>query len=126
MTGTPTLYHYTCSHGHRALLACRTVRPAAQTAPAQVAGSPLAHLAWFTDLTPPDPWTLGLTAVHITCDRTRYRWRVDPAERPPIGWGRVRNGFARPLLDALETENRAEPAHWWVATWPIRVTYDPI
>jgi hypothetical protein len=126
MRPPPVLFHYTCQHGHRALLSARTVRPAVQIAPLQVAGTPLAHLSWFTDLSPPDPWALGLTNVHITCDRTRYRWRVDPTERPPIGWGRLRNTLPRTILDGLEAEPRAEPAHWWVATWPVRVTFDPI
>lgn len=125
VSAVPALFHYTCRHGHRALLATRTVLPADQHAPALV-GQPLAHLAWFTDMTPADPWALGLTSVHIACDRTQYRWRVTPSERPPVRWGYLRNTLPRTILDDLETEPRAEPAHWWVATWPVPVAHDPI
>lgn len=127
----PTLYHYTCHHGHAALRRTRTVLPAAQHSPRAIARAggdlrALAQLAWFTDLEHPEAWALGLTAIHITCNRSAYRWEVDPTDRPPIGWGRVRNAFGRPVVDALEGGPGAQPARWWVATWPIRVTYNPI
>lgn len=134
MVKTPPLFHYTCRHGHGALQQSGVVLPAAQHSPKHVRQAALsreawtlANLAWFTDLDHPEAWALGLTSVHIRCNRSAFRWAVDPtSEHLPIRWGRVRRAFSRPFLDALEGYPGAQPARWWVATWPVSVTYQPL
>ena len=131
MKPPPELFHYTCQHGHAALSRTRTVVPVTTHTPTAAVLLPpelaaLAALAWFTDLTPPDPYALGLTNKTIPCDRTEYRWRVTRTDRPPIGWGRVRAHMSGAVLDGLEAYPGAEPARWWVASWPVPVTFDPI
>lgn len=135
MRAPDALYHYTCHHGQAALrthpvvLPAKVHTPAAFTQPAALSPiiQAMGSLAWFTDMADPDPWALGLTKNHLGCDRTRFRWRVTNTPRPPIRWGRVRATFPPGALNALElTDAGAQPARWWIATWPVLVTFDPI
>jgi hypothetical protein len=130
----PTLYHYTCNHGHRALSAGGQVKPPAlflsqrQLALADTAFMVLTQLAWFTDLAQPQPDALGLTRHSIHCDRTAYRWQVaDGLEHRvlPIRYGVLRGTLPRLIRDSLELAHGAQPRHWWVSGWAVPVTYAP-
>lgn len=119
------LYHYTCTHGRKALGDLGDVVPAAYLEPA-LAGGFLSRLAWFTDLATPDRGALGLTMNLTTCDRTRYRYRVTIKPSIAAGlrpWTDVRRLYPRDLVRDLETAP-ADPAHWWVADRPVPVIYE--
>lgn len=116
------LYHYTCSHGRRAIGDIGEVLPPVLLRP-DLSFPPFGILAWFTDLTIPDRGALGLTSTLTRCDRTRYRYRVtaDPSSLRP--WVAVRHLFPSLLVDMLE-ETPADPARWWVSDLPVPVRYE--
>lgn len=123
------LWHYTCDHGHQALLNGPTLLPGAQVPgyPQERLDSPmgvLALLSWMTDLEQPDADALGLTMRTIGCDRTRHRWRVLQPDRA-LRWGRVRSQIEPWVLDGLELKGGAQPVHWWVSQRPIAVEHAP-
>lgn len=119
---TDTLWHYTCVHGRAALGKGGTLVPAALQRPdiadvVNPAARALMEMVWATDLCPPDPYALGLTAATIQCDRTAFRYAVPAAAF--LHWGRVRHNVHPALVNALELAYMAEPAHWWVAWGPV-------
>lgn len=101
------LYHYTCNHGLNGIIADRKLMPNPHPW--------LGHaLVWLTDLDTPDRAALGLTAEHITCDRTENRVTVTytPIIRPWVEWAKW---ATVPYLvrDMLEGGGGL-PMHWWV------------
>jgi hypothetical protein len=101
-----------------------------QTAPLGALFTVLTKLAWFTDLDEPVADVLGLTSRMTYCDRTQYRWQVDAPPGDvrgllPVPYGSIRRRLNVFIRDSLELSPGAEPAHWWVATWPVPVTYAP-
>lgn len=93
----PTLWHYTCDHGHAGLGQGGLVLPGVDLGGPLRGNVWLSALSWFTDLDAPIRDGLGLTMRLARCDRTRWRYRVtDRANvRPwlpergrccPLGW----------------------------------------
>lgn len=115
------LYHYTCDHGHALIGEDDVVVPATHQS-GEAIGTP-GEYAWFTDLSVPIREALGLTSTILACDRTAHRYRVTDAAGI-IPWTAVRRVYRWGL--ALELAPRARPAHWFVATEPVAVVYDPI
>jgi hypothetical protein len=104
-----TLWHYTCDHGHDAILNDGgTLRPNLR-APVP--------LLWLTDLLEPARDALGLTSRILDCDRTEHRYRIDnPVDVLP--WSAVRLRYRPTLVAGLETAPGAQPEHWYVTTTP--------
>lgn len=119
MTLPTALYHYTCDHGHNLIRGT--------VVPADILGryaNDGPHIyAWFTDLAHPNRDALGLTSRILTCDRTRWRYRVTDA-RDLIHWTHVRRDH--PWSEVLESAPGARPMHWWVSRHPVPVTLDLI
>jgi hypothetical protein len=124
----PTLWHYTCSHGHHGLgYETATLLPAASLALAhqreQLPES--GHLVWLTDLDRPLREPLGLTSYLLRCDRTAYRYRVtDPTSCEP--WHVVARKMPKHVRMELEQALGAMPAHWWVSFLPVPVVFNPV
>lgn len=126
-----TLWHYTCDHGQKALSGRGLLLPPFDQQPDlvdEVANADLVvllSLIWMTDLPAPDRLGLGLTSYAITCNRTRYRYRVtDAADAVPY-WAMAHSFGARFRAD-LESAPGARPSRWWTSTRPVPVVYDPI
>jgi len=124
----PTLWHYTCHHGHLALGQAGSLIPPLALGARYDALPPwardLGYLVWATDLGNPWPEPLGLTRHLGGCDRTEYRYRVtDPAALTPYldTWRTLDPRLARTLVMA----DGAMPRHWWVSRDPVPVAYDP-
>lgn len=85
-------------------------------------------LIWLTDLDYPKREALGLTMHAIANDRTEIRYRVtQPVAKPqPIAWMKFRRHLDPRLVEDLELAPGAMPAHWYVATAPVRVQFDPL
>lgn len=125
-------WHYTCDHGRNAIgdhgyvVGISTHTPqAARVLVEQGWPAVWADLTWFTDLDVPFRDALGLTSTSIRCDRTRHRYRVTDVF-PLRRWlgSQVRRELDPRMVDELERHGLA--AHWWIATQPVPVTYDPI
>lgn len=115
----PTLYHYTCDHGHSQI--SKHVIPASWQTNAAI-GLP-GELAWFTDLDVPVRDALGLTSHVLHCDRTARRYRVTDTSNVRR-WIEVRRDYSWGL--ELEGAFGARPMHWWISTCEVPVVYDPI
>lgn len=114
-----SLYHFTCDHGHRKIDGF--VIPATFL-DQRLIGTP-GEYAWFTDLGIPIREALGLTSTILDCDRTAHRYRVvdDSAVAP---WVEARRTYTWGA--DLERAPGARPMHWFVATEPVAVVYDPM
>jgi hypothetical protein len=111
-----TLYHFTCSHGFRALGRRGILLPAAQLTPKRL--PPWGSLVWLTDMAVPMREALGLSMVWSACDRAAYRYRVtDPSNVRP--WYLVAPWWR----EALERSPGARPMHWFVSADPVPVEY---
>jgi hypothetical protein len=118
-----TLWHYTCEHGRAALGESGDLLSIHDQYPRKLCPE-WGHLNWATDLDWPLRNALGLTMHSLDCDRARYRYRVDEATSM-VPWGRLRSAMPR-AAEQLETVPGAMPGHWYVAPWPVPVTYDPL
>lgn len=119
------LVHFTCSDCVDLIRADGVLRSAADLHPGRDAG-PVGHLIWATDIRSPLRHALGLANMggRLLCDRTEHRFRVDD-ESLFTRWITLPRDVRRthgPIMAAAG----ARPAHWWVATVPVPVTYDPI
>lgn len=116
------LWHYTCAHQAPLIRADGYVRPVRDLA------APARHVpawgafAWFTDLAAPIREALGLTSWSLDCDRTAYRFRVEPGVEV-VAWMSVRREY--PWAWRLESEPGARPAHWYVSAEPVPVREAP-
>lgn len=124
-----TLWHFTCMHGHGALGADGELLPLIELEPKRALLLPepfrvMTTLVWLTDLDAPQPEGLGLTSLVLSCDRTRYRYRVTDTTGC-VRYTSVRRELPRRVVDMLE-RGRTLPAHWWLSRTPVPVTYDPI
>ena len=118
-----TLWHFTCEHGHAALGPAGIVKPAMLLTPAGTDVPMQGMFAWYTDLENPDPLAVGLTSVTLRCNRMAHRYRVtDDADVLP--W----SDYAKflPELDRTLATPGAQPDHWWAASAPVPVEYDPV
>lgn len=120
------LYHFTCDHGAKGIERDRAVVPlslmpeaASKVDRIDVADRWLLDLAWFTDLPTPDRLEIGLTSHSISCDRLSHRFEVEP--RGAIWWPVKMRDLRVPLARALSMTEGARPAHWWVASQPMRL-----
>lgn len=124
------LWHYTCEDHGRAglgaggkLLSIRELWPdLVDRFPAHAVEQ--ADLIWLTDLDLPVRGALGLTSRSITCDRIAYRYEVVAGETWP--WMTMRHTVNPRLVADLEEAPGAMPVHWYVATEPVSVVYNPI
>lgn len=133
--GGHTLWHYTCDHAHLLLGRSGTLLPGCMlngvndlrhdggVLPFQTS------LCWMTDLGLPIREALGLSSVYLTCDRTQHRYRVlDDSD--VVAWLDVRRAMVqrgmRDAVEDLEAAPGARPRHWYVATAPVPVEYDPV
>lgn len=126
----PTLWHYTCMHGHGALGDTGELLPLADLEPRRVLLLPepfrvMTTLVWLTDLDVPDAAGLGLTSIVVACDRTRYRYRVTD-DTDCVRYTTVRRDLPPRVAELLERSGRTLPAHWWVSRRPVPVMYDPV
>lgn len=119
----PDLFHFTCDHGHQALGQQGEVKSGLLLSE-RVRDIPVSQYAWFTDLRHPIPDALGLTRAHVPCDRTAYRYRVTDATNV-YWWMEVRQAFDRTWRQYLEGWG-SRPAHWYVASLPVPVVFDPV
>jgi hypothetical protein len=117
------LFHYTCHHGVAGIGRWGHVRPLRQHSPDAAARIPegyewMTELAWFTDLSRPDPIALGLTRRITRCDRTAFRYTV------------LEPDLCTPWLDVLPDMPKVArklamdeglPGRWWIATEPVPV-----
>lgn len=126
---TPTLWHYTCAHGHLALGYDRaTLVPAAQLVVAHDRTHLLpaqGHLVWLTDLDRPLREGLGLTSHLTNCDRTAHRYRVLDGTACEW-WPVVARRLPSHVRMELEQAEGALPAHWWVSFLPVPVVFNPV
>lgn len=109
------LFHYTCAHSRAGIEADGSVLPLASLPGMDKKLAlipPWGHVAWFTDLTTPDPAGLGLTSQSLHCDRTEHRFRVTDRSGL-VWWPQVRRTFAQ--MQALEDAPGALPVHWWLS-----------
>jgi hypothetical protein len=123
------LYHYTCQHGRDAIGEAGTLLAPEQVQPGHAARLPphmreLSWFIWLTDLDVPHRDALGLTSHSLACDRTRYRYRVADTSHARR-WTQLRSSCHPGMVEALESAPGAMPAHWWIATHPVRVHYAP-
>ena len=120
------LYHYSCHHGASAIGERGIVLPSGMHAPEAVERMPeelkwLTNYAWFTDLSQPLPGQLGLTRMLIDCDRLAHRFVVKPDEMEKcIWWPDEMKRLNLRAARRISLAPGAMPAHWWVATGPIR------
>lgn len=107
----PTLYHFTCAHGHQGIGASQRMEP--HRHPFMPGLGPL---LWLSDLAePPSRESLGLTAMHLRCDRLAYRYVTQT--RAAIRWGDIRRRAPAQVVADLEAFGL--PEHWWVARRPL-------
>lgn len=123
------LYHFTCDHGRLGIGDAGCLLNAKQQG-LKVPKVPryqarLFELIWVTDLETPIREALGLTSFTISCDRTRYRYKVTDAYTVDR-WLDVRKDFPQRFRDELERASGALPAHWFVSSMPVPVVYDPV
>lgn len=124
------LYHYTCDHGRTQLGNAGVLLPAVAQRPDHGDRINLfpwqGWLVWMTDLDRPIREALGLTSVHLRCDRTAHRYRVTSLEHV-MPWGRYAHDHKVPreVRDEIE-QAPGRPAHWWVSLEPVPAVYDPV
>jgi hypothetical protein len=108
----PTLWHFTCGHGRKAL-----GKRGLLIAPL---GHPLlggARVIWLTTEAAPDREKTGLTMNTTPCDRMAYRYRVLQPERcTPWLVSPFRAAAPRWAVDDLESFG--DPEHWYVTGVP--------
>lgn len=133
MSALTPIYHYTCDHAHLQIGAKGTLFPGYLLANVDTLWPARfwpAHLVWCTDLSVPIGEALGLTRVTLPCDRTAHRYRVDDGFDDITPWLTFRKMLFRTGrgedAEALESAPGARPAHWYVSTQPLPVTYDPV
>jgi hypothetical protein len=110
MKKLPTLYHFTCEHGHTGIM--RTCRLLPNVHPYM---KHLGPLLWLTDLPEPTRESAGLTSNWTTCDRMAYRYIV--RSKAAIHWPDLRLRAPKDVVEILESFG--EPEHWWIARRPL-------
>lgn len=117
----PELFHFTCSHFELPIRAVGAVIPHRHPwFPS------LGAVAWFTTDQWADPDRTGLTSSTLSCDRTRFRFRVTEAEQC-LPWCEVRDymvgvqqaGFTAQQLKNFE--RFGAPETWWISPTPVPV-----
>lgn len=102
------LFHFTCEDAAPIIVRERLLRP-----------GPLWGIVWLTDQPHPERFALGLTSHSLTCDRMAWRFIV---KTDGVPWSQVRDEFPAELVRAIETAPLADPARWFIARMPCRVT----
>lgn len=120
----PTLFHYTCEHGHRGIGKEGYLHPAAHLFPEKTFPW-TGHYVWLTDLPNPAVTPLGLTSIVTVCDRTQYRYRVADGFDHAAPWVRIRRLLPQDQVALLEQPGNLI-RYWWVASVPVPVVYDPV
>jgi len=107
----PTLYHFTCDHGHTGITRTGTLLP--NLHPFMPALGPV---LWLTDFAePPTPESVGLQSMYVTCDRLTYRYRVQC--KAVVQWRDIRQRAPKEVVADLEAFG--QPEHWWVVRRPV-------
>jgi hypothetical protein len=122
----PILYHYTCDHSAEQIGPDGCLLPLRSRPEGQGLSPFHTSFVWMTDLDHPVRDALGLTSHILTCDRTRFRYRVIAGQYGVGPWMRARRSCTAEIVEELESAPGAMPAHWWVSSYPVAVVYDPI
>ncbi len=108
---TPTLYHFTCAHGHAGIRQTKILLPNMHPYMRN-----LGPLLWLTDVAdPPTRESVGLQSTWISCDRMTYRYIVRCKAALP--WHEIRSRAPRAVVADLESFG--QPDHWWVVRRPV-------
>lgn len=113
------LYHYTCDHGRQGIGDTGVLVSAATQAGRDDLLFP-ALVVWLTDMATPDRNALGLTSNILSCDRTRYRYRVTDATTA-IPWTQYARLVPRWVREELEGAPGTRPVHWWISLTSVPV-----
>lgn len=117
------LWHFTCHHTRRTLGDTGLLIPANDLTDRLPGWFWPGRYVWLTDLPNPARDTVGLSSDLIHCDRMAYRYQVtDEANVVPWALERHRHEATAYLIE--ETPG-ARPVHWYVATEPVPVVYQP-
>ena len=107
---TPTLYHFTCYHGHAGISKTSTIVPNLHPLMRN-----LGPLIWLTSEPEPTRESAGLTSRWIRCDRMAYRYIVQP--KAALHWREIRDRAPREIVQTLESFSR--PETWYIARRPL-------
>ena len=118
---TAPLFHYTCDHGDDAITAAGGML--APNPNYNLPGAP--RLLWCTPEPTADADALGLTSHTLSCDRTRYRWRLDDPN-PAVPWVQWLREQPRDVRRAARHRLPGSPLLWWVSLTPVHATRSPI
>lgn len=122
MTTKTPLYHYTCEHGHADIEKAGGILKSS----ALLVDNPRADpLLWLTDIDWPFRDALGLTMDMISCDRTKFRYRIDNTEHIHP-WLEFRKEMRPEYVWPLELAPGVTPGNWFVTTLPTFAIYDPV
>lgn len=124
MNEVPTLWHFTCEHGHAALGERAVARPL--LAIVRHGAVPwTGHWVWFTSLPEPSAVEAGLTQDSRSCNRMATRYRLDETDPSDVlPWTYFR-AFLPDLFARLDHDG-ARPDTWWVSPRGVAVLHDPI
>jgi hypothetical protein len=124
------LNHFTCDHAHASIGQAGLLAPLRQLGDITKLDPRyrfMGDLIWFTDLDSPNG--CGLERFVLHCDRRAHCYRVDDEDMGlAVRWldySREHLTEHRAVLRDLNLAPGALPGHWWVATQPVSVTYDP-
>jgi hypothetical protein len=119
VTDPPTLWHFTCTHGRRAL-----GKRGLLVAPLPHPLLGAARLIWLTTEAAPDRERTGLTMNTTTCDRMAYRYRVLQPWRCTPWLASPWRAAALPRIVA-DLESFGDPEHWYVTDVPTLAELAP-
>lgn len=111
------LWHFTCSHGRRAIGKRGLLIPQIR--------HPLlgVRVIWLTTEAAPDRQATGLGMTYTTCDRMEYRYRVLQPERC-LRWLASPFRVVSPADAVTDLEMYGDPEHWWVTAVPTMAALD--
>ena len=112
----PTLWHFTCDHGHHGLgnFGLSELNP-------HLLMPDLGPMVWLTSDPAPTRDAVGPTSRTLSCDRMAYRYRViNPAVA--VRWAEVRH--LAPANVVRDLESYSDPASWWVSFTPVHLRAD--
>ena len=109
-----SLYHFTCvDHGHPAIQASGVLRPNLHRLLPE-----LGPIVWLTDLAEPTRDAVGLTSVHLSCDRLAVRYELRQGAVADLQWWPfVRERCAPNVVADLQRFGLS--SHWWITGKPV-------
>lgn len=115
------LYHFTCEHMARPIIACGALVPFAHPLFPH-----LAPVVWLTTADQPDPQATGFRHAFLACDPMAFRFLVtDRTACVPWPVARDQAPFGATDPDAvMMLEHGCRPDTWWVSPIPVPVVLD--